>query len=223
MAGIIRQIVNNNYIRANSVHGVRFSLLLPSHRLLVWELLFFLPAWTIFELEFGDGRSYEKQSLSRVVAGRTALYHHGDEPFSSTMRSLTHARFIGPSLVSAAGAAPQDDSNYLRRLVLTPGCRIESGLRNGCESRVVPGRSRVLERRTPWGDYWEVKVERCLRCYLCLRDAFIRPLRQPILESPAIQLSTHPFKLHQVRPFLSLFWSLFWRLFWPIKPSCSYL
>lgn len=43
------------------------------------------------------------------------------------MRSLTRPPFIVPSLVSAAGAAPQDDSNYLRRLVLTPGCRIESG------------------------------------------------------------------------------------------------
>ncbi|KAJ5419875.1 uncharacterized protein N7487_003425 [Penicillium crustosum] len=74
----------------------------------------FLPAWTIFELEFGDGRSYEKQSLPGVVAGRTALYHHGYEPFSITMRSLTPPlpRFIGPSL----------------RLALTPGCRIESGL-----------------------------------------------------------------------------------------------
>lgn len=73
----------------------------------------FLPAWTIFELEFGDGRSYEKQSLPGVVAGRTALYHHGYEPFSITMRSLTPPpplpRFIGPSLVSAAGTAPQDD------------------------------------------------------------------------------------------------------------------
>ncbi|KAJ9487233.1 hypothetical protein VN97_g6072 [Penicillium thymicola] len=88
----------------------------------------FFPAWTIFELEFGDGRSYEKQSLPGVVAGRTALYHHGDEPFSSTMRSLTRPRFIDPSLVSADGTTPQDDSNYLRRLVLTPGCRVESGV-----------------------------------------------------------------------------------------------
>ncbi|KAJ5512082.1 hypothetical protein N7463_001634 [Penicillium fimorum] len=83
----------------------------------------FLPAWTIFELEFGDGRSYEKQSLPGVVAGRTALYHHGDKPFTS----LTRPHFIDLSQVSAAGAAPQDDSNYLRRSVLTPGCRIESG------------------------------------------------------------------------------------------------
>ena len=87
----------------------------------------FLPAWTVFELEFGDGRSYEKQSLPGVVAGRTALYHHGNEPFSSTMRSLTRHRFIDLSLVSAAGTALQDDSNYLRRSLLTPGCRIESG------------------------------------------------------------------------------------------------
>ncbi|KAJ5543359.1 hypothetical protein N7461_009362 [Penicillium sp. DV-2018c] len=88
----------------------------------------FLPSWTIFELEFGDGRSYEKRSLPGVVAGRTALYHHGDEPFTSVMRSLTRPRLIDPSQVSDAGAAPQDGANYLRRSVLTPGCRIESGL-----------------------------------------------------------------------------------------------
>ncbi|KAJ5516580.1 hypothetical protein N7527_008140 [Penicillium freii] len=76
----------------------------------------FLPAWTIFELEFGDGRSYDKQSLPGVVAGRTALYHHGDEPFSNIMRSLTRPPFIDPSQVSAAGAAPQDDSNYPNRI-----------------------------------------------------------------------------------------------------------
>ncbi|KGO68598.1 hypothetical protein PITC_072800 [Penicillium italicum] len=86
----------------------------------------FLPAWTVFELEFGDGQNYEKQSLPGVVAGRTALYHHGDEPFSSAMGSLTRPRFIDPCQVSAPGAAPQDDSNYLQRSVLTPGCRIES-------------------------------------------------------------------------------------------------
>ncbi|KAJ6083541.1 hypothetical protein N7467_007676 [Penicillium canescens] len=43
------------------------------------------------------------------------------------MRSLTRPRFIDPSQASAAGTKSQDNSNYLRRSVLTPGCRIESG------------------------------------------------------------------------------------------------
>ncbi|KAJ5473279.1 hypothetical protein N7475_002845 [Penicillium sp. IBT 31633x] len=84
----------------------------------------FLPAWTIFELEFGDGRSYKEKSLPGVVAGRTALYHHGDEPFTNTMRSLTRPRFIDPSQVSAAGATPQDDSNYLRRSMPQPNLQM---------------------------------------------------------------------------------------------------
>jgi hypothetical protein len=61
----------------------------------------FLPAWTVFELETGDGRSYEKRSLPGVVAGRTALYHHEDIPFSNTLTSLIRPYFIDPSQASA--------------------------------------------------------------------------------------------------------------------------
>ncbi|CAG8282784.1 unnamed protein product [Penicillium salamii] len=85
----------------------------------------FLPIWTIFELETGDGRSYKKCSLPGVVAGRTALYHHDNSPVLGPMKSLTRPRLIDPSQESASEM--QDNSNYLRHSILTPGCRIESG------------------------------------------------------------------------------------------------
>ncbi|KAJ5894096.1 hypothetical protein N7495_005787 [Penicillium taxi] len=86
----------------------------------------FLPYWTILELDHRDGRLYGKGSLPGVVAGRTALYHHAEAPFFTTMRSQTRARFINP-LQQINGSCPQDDSNYLRRARLTPGCRVECG------------------------------------------------------------------------------------------------
>lgn len=87
----------------------------------------FFPFWTIFELETGDGRSYERSSLPGVVAGRTALYRHEDRPFLDRGRSLTRPRLTDLSQLSAAGTTPQDNSNYLRNSYLTPGCRLECG------------------------------------------------------------------------------------------------
>ncbi|KAJ5889011.1 hypothetical protein N7495_009052 [Penicillium taxi] len=84
--------------------------------------VYFMPIWTIFELQTGDSCIYQRNSLPGVVAGRTALYHHADIPFHHSLRSLTRDRQIDPSQ-----APLQDDSNYLRRSVLTPGCRVESG------------------------------------------------------------------------------------------------
>lgn len=87
----------------------------------------FLPFWTIFELETGDGRSYGVSSLPGTVAGRTALYHHEDLPFFGPMRSLARPRLIDPAQASTAGIRIQDTSNYLRYSTLTPGCRVECG------------------------------------------------------------------------------------------------
>ncbi|KXG52614.1 uncharacterized protein PGRI_095640 [Penicillium griseofulvum] len=87
----------------------------------------FLPFWTIFELETGDGRSYPELSLPGTVGGRTALYHHQDIPFFKTMRSLTRPRIIQPSKASSLSPAVHDTANYLRRSALTLGCRVESG------------------------------------------------------------------------------------------------
>ncbi|PKX90721.1 uncharacterized protein P174DRAFT_376226 [Aspergillus novofumigatus IBT 16806] len=78
---------------------------------------------------YGDGRTYEPRSLPGIVAGRTTLYHHADEPFYPKMRNQTRARFIDPAQhMNSSESLPQDDSNYLRRLCLTPGCRVESGM-----------------------------------------------------------------------------------------------
>ena len=87
----------------------------------------FLPAWTVFELETGDDRNYELASLPGIVAGRTALYHHDDMPFTQTMRSRTRPRIVDPPQTLADGTIVQDNSNYLRQSALTPGCRVESG------------------------------------------------------------------------------------------------
>jgi hypothetical protein len=89
----------------------------------------YLPSWTVVELRYGDGRVYEPESLPGIVAGRTTLYHHAEGPFYHNMRGQTRARFIDPAqYMNNANPLPQDDCNYLRRLCLTPGCRIESGL-----------------------------------------------------------------------------------------------
>jgi hypothetical protein len=87
----------------------------------------FLPFWTIFELETGDGRSYPELSLPGTVGGRTALYHHQNIPFFKSMRSLPRPRIIQPSKASSLSPAVHDTANYLRRSALTPGCRVESG------------------------------------------------------------------------------------------------
>ncbi|PYH88372.1 hypothetical protein BO71DRAFT_403915 [Aspergillus ellipticus CBS 707.79] len=84
----------------------------------------FLPTWTVFELETADKRTYGLGSLPGIVAGRAALYHHKDAPFIPAIRSLTRPGLINP----ANGPTVQDTSNYLRQSVLTPGCRVESGL-----------------------------------------------------------------------------------------------
>ena len=86
----------------------------------------FLPVWTVFELETGDDHNYELASLPGIVAGRTALYHHDDMPFTQTMRSLTRPRMVDPTQSLADGTIVQDNSNYLQQSVLTPGCRVES-------------------------------------------------------------------------------------------------
>lgn len=72
----------------------------------------FLPHWTIFELETGDGRSYERISLPGVVAGRTALYHHEELPLLGPIRD--------PSQEPAASTTLHGNSDCLRRSVLTP-------------------------------------------------------------------------------------------------------
>lgn len=91
--------------------------------------ILYLPNWTIVELRYGDGRVYEPRSLPGIVAGRTTLYHHAEGPFYHRMRSQTRARFIDHAQhMNSPEPLPQDDSNYLRRLCLTPGCRVESGL-----------------------------------------------------------------------------------------------
>lgn len=84
----------------------------------------FLPHWTIFELETGDGRSYERFSLPGVVAGRTALYHHEDLPFLSPTRSPTHSNLLDPSQVLAASTTLQDNPDCIRHAVLTPPTRL---------------------------------------------------------------------------------------------------
>lgn len=74
----------------------------------------FLPFWTIFELETGDGRSYPELSLPGTVGGRAALYHHQKIPFFKTMRSLTRPRIIQPpkaSSLSPAVTIPQITSD----------------------------------------------------------------------------------------------------------------
>jgi hypothetical protein len=92
--------------------------------------IMYMPYWTIVELEFGDGRTYELGSLPGTVAGRTTLYHHDKEPFFNSMKNMTRARRIDPSQHQTAGLGPmpQDDYNYFKPTTyLSPGCRVESG------------------------------------------------------------------------------------------------
>ncbi|KAJ5723363.1 hypothetical protein N7488_001398 [Penicillium malachiteum] len=91
--------------------------------------ILYLPTWTVVELSYGDGHIYEPRSLPGIVAGRTTLYHHGEEPFYARMKKQTRARYIDPlQYTASSGPLPQDYSNYLRCSYLSPGCRVESGL-----------------------------------------------------------------------------------------------
>lgn len=90
--------------------------------------ILYLPNWTIVELRHGDGRTYEPMSLPGVVAGRTTLYHHEEEPFYKAMKDQTRVRAIDPQEhMNKNQILPQDDSNYLRNSSLTAGCRLECG------------------------------------------------------------------------------------------------
>ena len=76
----------------------------------------------------------------------------------------------------------------------TPERHRQPCLQNRCESRVFTGSSRVLERRTSWGDYWEVKVSGVW----CLVSALLSmprrcfhitwPISHPTLETPTAVL-----------------------------------
>ncbi|CAG8139262.1 unnamed protein product [Penicillium salamii] len=111
----------------NPTKSQRIAILEAISQLANVRAAIFLPFWTIFELETGDGRTYPRLSLPGTVGGRTALYHHHDLPFFKTMRSLTRPRIIQPSEASSLSPAVHDTANYLRRSTLTPGCRVESG------------------------------------------------------------------------------------------------
>ncbi|CAG7942209.1 unnamed protein product [Penicillium nalgiovense] len=87
----------------------------------------YLPSWTVVELEYGDGRVYEPQSLPGVIGGRTVLYHHLQSPFYETTKNFTQTRELDPSEhVTSFGPLPQDHYNYLQESFLSPGCRVES-------------------------------------------------------------------------------------------------
>ncbi|CAG8899243.1 unnamed protein product [Penicillium salamii] len=126
----------------NPTKSQRIAILEAISQLANVRTAIFLPFWTIFELETGDGRTYPAHSLPGTVGGRTALYHHQDLSFFKTMRSLTCPRIIQSSEASSLGpavhdtavhdtavhdTAVHDTANYLRRSTLTPGCRVESG------------------------------------------------------------------------------------------------
>lgn len=92
--------------------------------------IFYMPHWTIVELEYGDGRAYESKSLPGTVAGRTTLYHHAETPFYKSMRNMTRARRVDPEQhsMTSFGQMPQDSQNYIRQSShLSPGCRLECG------------------------------------------------------------------------------------------------
>lgn len=91
--------------------------------------IFYMPNWTIVELEHGDGRNYDAKSLPGIVARRTALYHHAEAPFHKSMKNMTRARRVDPAQYPTTnfGPMPQDGQNYLRHSHLSPGCRLECG------------------------------------------------------------------------------------------------
>lgn len=92
--------------------------------------IFYMPNWTIVELEYGDSRVYEPKSLPGTVGRRAALYHHAEAPFYNSMKSMTRARCVDPAQHSTAGIGPmpQDDQNYFKQSShLSPGCRLECG------------------------------------------------------------------------------------------------
>jgi hypothetical protein len=92
--------------------------------------IFYLPHWTIVELEYGDGRVYEPNSLPGTVGRRTTLYHHAKAPFYDSMKNMTRERRVDPAQhrTTGIGPMPQDDQNYFRQAShLGPGCRLECG------------------------------------------------------------------------------------------------
>ncbi|KAJ5937095.1 hypothetical protein N7466_003545 [Penicillium verhagenii] len=101
----------------------RIAMLVALAPLADVRAIIYLPNWTIVELAHGDGRKYDPMLLPGVVAGRTTLYHHEAEPFYKAMKDNSRVRAIDP--MDASRPLPQDDSNYLRKSFLTPGCRLD--------------------------------------------------------------------------------------------------
>ncbi|KFY75255.1 hypothetical protein V498_09936, partial [Pseudogymnoascus sp. VKM F-4517 (FW-2822)] len=90
--------------------------------------IIYMPHWTIVELEYGDGRIYQPESLPGIVGARTTLYHHEEEPFYNTMSTMAQDRRLDPAKSGASGILPQDKTNYMSECsFLSPGCRVESG------------------------------------------------------------------------------------------------
>lgn len=65
--------------------------------------ILYLPSWTVVDLSYGDGHTYEPRSLPGLVAGRTTLYHHGPEPFYTRMQKQTRSRYIDPLKMLVSG------------------------------------------------------------------------------------------------------------------------
>jgi hypothetical protein len=63
----------------------------------------YMPHWTIVDPEFGDGRVYESNSLPGVVAGRTMLYHWGEERFCRGMGHRRRERKLDPERYEPLG------------------------------------------------------------------------------------------------------------------------
>lgn len=106
------------------------AVLTALERLADVRAIVYLPRLTVVELRHGDGRTYGPRTLPGVVAGRTTVYHHAEEPFYKSMKDYTRVRVVDPqermnNNQVLPQTLPQDDANCLRNLL--KGDQIKQG------------------------------------------------------------------------------------------------
>ena len=105
-----------------------------------------LPAATVVELEYGDGKGYLRKSLPDVVANRATTHHHGIESFLTSVRNHARERTLDPAGYFP-GALAQDDTEYINEPnwgILSPGMRVST---RACAETVRSTTSGIILRK----------------------------------------------------------------------------
>ena len=111
----------------NSTQAQRQVIFEALDELVAIKAVNFIAPIIIVEIKADDGRTYGQRSLPGKIAGRMALYHHGEKPFWGLAKQGKE-RIIQPSDTT------EDITNYQQACqTLCPGVRVESGVtaRNG--------------------------------------------------------------------------------------------